>query len=110
MSSSRYHPQKETLVWANGNTFFMQKMTWHQSGDFLGKMFPILGKMFPRILEIGCWRTPRPASLPARPNDWRALRRAGAATQGYGRRWRWSTGGTRKAAVFGPRRASRGRW
>ena len=51
MSSPRYHPQKETLCWAKGNTFFMQKMTDRQSRIFLGNLFPNPNKMFPRILE-----------------------------------------------------------
>ena len=50
MSSPRYYPQKETLSWAKGNTFFMQKTSMHQREKFLGKMFPFSNKMFPRIL------------------------------------------------------------
>jgi hypothetical protein len=51
MSSPRYYPQKETLSWAKGNTFFMQKTSMHQREKFLGKMSPFSNKMFPRILQ-----------------------------------------------------------
>ena len=39
MSSLRYYPQKETLIWAKGNTLFMQKMSNYQSIRFATKTF-----------------------------------------------------------------------
>ena len=51
MSSPRYHPQKETLCGAKGNTFFMQKMSNHLYRRNPSNLFPISNIMFPRILE-----------------------------------------------------------
>ena len=84
-TSPRYYPQKETLVWAIGNTFFMQKVSKDQSDNFLGKMFPTLSNLLPRILQIGIAGAVAPPRFSPSPfccNSWTAWEaRVGPATE-----------------------------